>query len=108
MSELKIKVGDKEYDLPDVSADHLQKILEQEEKRDAEDLTLSKRLSNAIDFYYDLMNPYHPELTKKVLGKMPSHQLSAISQIKIVNALLTPPLDSKPEKVKKESVSKSS
>ena len=110
MSELKIKVGDKEYDLPDVTADHLIKIIEDEEKRSEseESLSLSKILKNRIDFYYDLLNPYYPELTKKVLGKMPSYQLSGLLQVQITNEYLKPPLDSKPEKAKKESVSKSS
>jgi len=85
-------------------------IMEREEGKseNEESLPLSKILKNRIDFYYDLMNPYYPEITKKVLGKMPSYQLSGLLQVKITNELLTPPLDSKPEKAKKESVSKSS
>ena len=108
---MKIKCDGKEYDIPDLDADHLLKIAKREEKKGGEavDLPLSKRLEGGIDFFYDLLNPYYPELTKKVLGKMPSYQLSDIFQLKIIVKLLTPPLDSESEtSVKKESVSENS
>lgn len=97
MSDLKIRVGDKSYDIPDVDAEHFIKILEQEEKRAErapDEALLSKRLAESIPFYFDLLNPYHPEVTKKVLGKMPPHQLSTTFQLQIVAEILTPPLDS--------------
>jgi hypothetical protein len=103
MSDFKIKVGDKEYPLPDLDFDHWMKVVKALEKRnekEADNLYTSGGIEGVIQFYYDLLNPYYPEVTKKVLGKMPPYQggiefmgLLALEFQKI-------PLDSKPDEEK--------
>lgn len=105
---LKIKVGDKEYDLPDLDYDHWLSVLENEEKR-SEDrrMITSDGVKSSIDWFYDLLNPYYPELTKKVLRKMPVHQGGSLFTAKIIAELMHIPLDSEAMK-ENQSASESS
>ena len=95
MSEIKIKVGDKEYDIPDLDVDHWVSIIERDEKRNEErSLFKAEGVKEQIEFFYDLLHPYHNEITRKVLGKMPMYQLSPLFVAKIMAELLQIPLDS--------------
>jgi len=74
-----IKVGDKDYPLPNLDFDHWKKVIEQVERRNAREVNNNGMISvqgidDARDFFFDLLNPYHSEITKKVLGKMPPYQ----------------------------------
>ena len=105
MADLKIKVGDKEYDIPKSDAGQLRKVLEAEEKSTSgEDPTILsvEGVDASIGFYYDILNPSYPELTKKVLQKMPAYQLTALYRTKVAVEILTPPLDFVSEEAKEE------
>ena len=105
MSELKIKVGKKEYDLPDLDVDHWKTLIDKEEKL-KDDLTVftSDGIKEGIEFFYNLLNPYYPELTRKVLGKMPLYQMGGLFKMKITQELLTPPLDLEPNELEVENL----
>lgn len=94
-----IKVGDKDYPLPDLDFDHWRKVMDQVEKRNAREVDNKGMLSvqgidDAKDFFFDLLNPYHPEVTKKVLGKMPPFQGGTEFFGLLLIELMTVPLDS--------------
>ena len=96
-----IKVGDKDYPLPDLDFDHWLKVVEQVEKRNetqADNLYTAEGIKGCVQFYYDLLNPYHSEITKKALGKMPPYQGGVEFMGKLALELQRIPLDSKPEK----------
>lgn len=101
MSDLKIKVGGKDYDIPDLDFDHWQKIIDKVEKRNEGEIETAGMLSpqgikDAVEFFFDLLNPYHPEVTKRVLGKMPVYQGGMEFTAKIIAELMHVPLDSPP------------
>lgn len=99
MSEVKIKVADKEYDIPDLDVDHWVSIIEKDEKRETErSLFKAEGVKEQVDFFYDLLHPYHNEITRKVLGRMPMFQLSPLFVTRIMAELLQIPLDTEPEK----------
>ena len=108
---MKIKCDGKEYDLPDLNAGQYRKVLEADEKRESgEEHTLlsTEGVDLSIQFYYDLLNPHYPELTKKVLAKMPAYQLHPLFRARLAIEILTPPLDSSLVGVEGESATGSS
>jgi len=108
---MKIKCDGKEYALPDLNAGQYRKVLEADEKRESgEEHTLlsTEGVDLSIQFYYDLLNPHYPELTKKVLAKMPAYQLHPLFRARLAIEILTPPLDFVPEGEEAESVTGSS
>jgi len=107
---MKIKVGEKEYDIPDLDVDHWRAIIEADTKREGEESTLFtvEGVERQIAFYYDLLHPYYNDITKKTLGKMPVYQLSSLFITKILAELMTVPLDSEPEKEKTQVLESSS
>jgi len=95
-----IKVDGKDYEIPELTAAQYRKVLEADEKRSSnEEATLlsTEGVDAALQFYFDLLNPHYPELTKKKLEKMPAHQLNAIYRAQIAMEILTPPLGSESE-----------
>lgn len=98
MSELKIKVGEKEYLLPTIKAAQYRKVLEADEKRESgEDLTLlsTEGVDAAIQFYFDLLNPHYPKITKKkLLAELDANQLGSIPRALVCMEILRTPLDS--------------
>jgi len=108
-----IKVGDKDYPLPDLDFDHWRKVIEQVEKRNAREeqnigMISVQGIDDARDFFYDLLNPYHPEVTKKTLGKMPPFQGGTEFFGLLLTELMAVPLGSAPVAVdEKASVSES-
>lgn len=109
MSDLKIRVGDKSYDIPDLDFDHWKKVVERVEKRNEENgMLTSEGISDQVEFYFDLLNPYHSEVTKKTLGKMPVFQGGALFMAQLISELMAVPLDSEAPAVdEKASVSES-
>lgn len=100
MSELKIKVGKKKYDIPDLEVDHWRKFVKtvnSNEGMPVPDIFEDEGIDDSIEFYYSLLHPYYPEVTKKALEKMPVHQLTAPFVQRVIYAIITPPLDSTSE-----------
>jgi len=95
MSELKIKVGGKAYDIPDLDFDHWKKIIAKVEKRNEEQGMLSSQgIEDVIDFFFDILSPYYPEVTKKALGKMPPYQGGMEFTTKLIAEIMHVPFDS--------------
>lgn len=104
MSDLKIRVGDKAYDIPDLDFEHWKKIIAAVEKRNDEEKKAQGMLSpqgmeDSIDFFFDLLHPYHPEVTKKALAKMPVYQGGLEFTAKLISEIMRVPFDSPPVSV---------
>lgn len=103
MSETKIKVGDKVYDIPDVDLAYWRKLIKRfGSPEETKNIFEEEGVDDAIEFFYNLLHPYNPEITKKALEKMPVHQCGALFIQKIISEILTPPLDSGEDSAKSE------
>ena len=100
MSDLKLEIGGKPYNLPDkhkVTAAQYRSLVEAEERlaeENVDGLLGTKGIDSALDFYYNLLKPHDPKMTKKQLATMPAYQLHMTFRLKVVVELLTPPLGS--------------
>lgn len=86
-----IKVGDKEYPLPEVTLKQYKKLLKDLEGQ-KEDMTELESLQFTQDFYYKLLKPHYPELKKTDMDDMPMFQYSAEFVLKLKLALYRVPL----------------
>jgi len=97
VSELKIKVGDKEYDIPVLNMGQMKAFNKRIAELTDDNMLSVEGVDNAIDIFYALLNDTYPELTKKVLEKMPAYQGGAAFAVKLWSEFFNPPLDSKPK-----------
>jgi len=98
--DLKITVDKKEYEIPELTAGDWRKVVVAHRKfrekhgEDADNLFTEKGIDAAIDFYFALLNPHYPEITRNKLEKMPMRQMTAMFVTKVYLALTEIPLDS--------------
>lgn len=95
---MKIKCDKKEYEIPDLDVDQWRKVIKiynkATAKADSESLFTDAGIDASLEFYFALLNPHYPELTKNKLGKMPLYQLAGPFTIKVFQTLTEIPLDS--------------
>jgi len=100
MSDLKIKVGEKNYDIPRLTAGDWRRVIKAHKKISEKygevgnNLFEEEGLDVMINFYYALLNPTYPELTKNKLEGLDMSCLTTLFVAQVFNAITEIPLDS--------------
>lgn len=93
--DIVIRVGDKSYDIPNLTLKQYKKVVKTLENQPIDENTNElEALDFTKDFYYNLLKTEHPELKKEQMDDMPIYQYGAEFIIKLKMALFRIPLGS--------------
>jgi len=91
--ELKIRVGEKSYPLPNLTLKQYRKLMKKMDTQD-ENVSEDEALDFMRDFYFDILKVVDPNIKKVDLDEMPIHQFGAEFLVKLKLTLFQIPLGS--------------